>query len=154
MRSDHILCGGLHRLEIGDMMQLQSVPAGKDVGMRRDMQPIAVLLLFRAEARVKLRIAFLGVQYADIGWKMHIERDCKLIGCHAYIRVEMRHLRFCVYAAVRATRSVQRNLLLGDFQERMFDGFLHGNTVRLRLPADVIRSVVCKDHADSSHITK
>ena len=89
--------------------------------------------------------------YPNIRRQEGIERECEFIRGYAAFRVEMRHLRPGMHSAVGSPRSMERQAFARELCERFCCRFLYGNTVRLYLPADIIRSVIFNYQYYSSH---
>ena len=88
---------------------------------------------------------------ADIRREPRIQCIGKLIRRDARFRVKMRHLRKRMHPTVRAAGSMQRSAYAGQLKKLALNAFLYGQTVRLRLPANICRSVILNDHADALH---
>ena len=144
--------GGLvHAIEVEGHIGMEGIAAGEHIRVGTCLHEVAVLFLLGGEAGVEGGIDLLGKEHPDVRGQVGVERDGKLVRCHAGFRVEVGHLGPGVDAGVRAAAALEAGMLAGHLQDGLLHYLLHGHAVRLGLPAHVVRAVVCDYGPDAPH---
>src|SRR6516225_2962980 len=115
------------------------------------IQTITVDFAARRPARAEVRPRLLCADNAYGGRKYGVQRPLKFLWRKPGLRAKTSHLTECMYASIRSTGGMKRNVFLRQSSENADDLTLHRRFTRLNLPAVKIRSVVGHRKLDIAH---
>ena len=113
---------------------------------------VFVSFLTVAVTWVKIRIHFLGQLNPDIVRKTLIQRIGDLFARNTCVGVKDCHISKCMHTGIRTACAHDLDLLSEKFCECIVQNTLDRDSVRLDLPATVIRSIICNYKSNSLHL--
>lgn len=142
VRADEVNEGGLHGGDVKCNRDMPSVRLPEGVEGGRYVEVVRVFFLDGLALRVKVRVCRLEGQDLNIRWQVCVQGPVKLEELEPGIGIEVRDLSERMDAGIGSARADEGGSHAQDFFERRFDARLHGDGVRLCLPAVVGRPMI------------
>ncbi len=147
----HKRLGGLIHLrdiQLRCNARCKSIQMGmRNIGIQNQ---ITIQLPFGSMTGMKIDRDFTGIPNDNVIWQPGLNSRAKLPGRDCRIRFETRHLTDCVHTGIGSSCAGQPRRFSRNLQDRPFDHFLNGDTIRLNLPAMIGTPVIGNGQLDIS----
>ena len=151
MLAHKILRSRFHRCRIERQVYEMAVPPEHRVGVVAVEDVVLVGLDTVRMTRVKVAGYFMAIADHDVSRKHSVKGIRDLVGRDPGVRVKHSHVPERMHTRIRPAGTCDHDLFSEQFRKCLVYHFFDRRAVRLHLPTDVIRAVICDGHVNPLH---